>query len=93
MSETAVKFCAVLVATAAALKTNCVELLICVTVALLLTPRPTMAMPWLKPEVLAQFTVVLPKVVEQLVRFTPVGRSRFPLPSATSGAGFMKATM
>ena len=72
---------------------NCVALLTCVTVELLPTPSPTIAKPVVNPAVLAQFTVVLPNVVAHPVRFTPAGRSRFPLPSATSGAGFMNATM
>ena len=91
---TAVKLCAVVVAIAGWLMINCVALVMEVTVALLATPAPTMARPVTRPEVLVQVTVALWKVVAHPVRLMLVVASpRLPLPSNTSGAGFIIATM
>ena len=64
----AVKVCAEFVAEAFALRTNCVPLVMELTVELLGMPVPTITMPATSPVVLAQVMLVLPLVVEQPVR-------------------------
>ena len=65
--EMAVKVCAELVAVAFTLRTKCVVSVTELMVALFGMPVPTMTMPAVRPVVLAQVTLALPVVVEQLV--------------------------